>query len=56
MYLILLFKNMLTIEHQIDFGRKRQKVDDETPPRVNTFILKKILFSDSNIVWYKFII
>ena len=32
MYLILLFKNMLTIEHQIDFGRKRQKVDDETPP------------------------
>ena len=32
MYLILFFKNMLTIEDQIDYGRKRQKVDDETPP------------------------
>ena len=31
MYLILFFKNMLTIEDQIDYGRKRQKVDDETP-------------------------
>ena len=32
MYLILLFKIMLTIEDQIDFRRKRRKVDDETPP------------------------